>query len=181
MHEQEKPKELGLSGGITLVISSLSFLADPVRAYLRVFGTWGDRFVSIYSVLGVCSMFLFIAEYRDPIAFPAFYLTCFMFLVHRIAGLWRPSGTHSQYDGRSWFSGDERRAKGFKEPLLVAIAGVACLSFSKGLGHYLLLADVGLVLSHAYYRMRIRAQVRQMRDSRIEAEIVRDTYQRSTR
>jgi hypothetical protein len=182
MQQPEQQKELGFSGQLNLLVGLLVLSADPALPYVRRPGSLGERFFSVYTALAVCAMFLFIGAYNDPIALPALYLTCIMFFVHRVARLFQAKGKHSRSGGISWFRGEH--ACGVKEPLFIALSGIACLSsgFSKGLGSYLLfLAAPGLFLGHWHYRMRIASQVRQMTDSRIDAETLRSSFESYTR
>jgi hypothetical protein len=170
----EQKKELTYGEQVNLFAGCLITFSDPVLPFLRRY--WGERFITVFTVFGVLAQFMFIAEYKDPVAFPVFYVTCGMFLFRRIENLWRPKDTHSRFAGRSIFKGSN--AYSFKEPFFVAMTGVACLTFSEGLGTYLLIASVGLVVSHAYFKMRIASQARGARDARIEAQILRDNIGR---
>src|SRR5262249_39984561 len=88
-------------------------------------------------------------------------------LVHRVVGAWRRSRgreVHSQYPGDSLLGNTER------EFMLLMIATVVALAFNKPLGVYMLVATICFWVSQAWQRAGEKAQIRVMRDLKIERE-----------
>jgi hypothetical protein len=175
---QEPRKEMGLSEQFNVLVGLGQVAAFPATAFLRRPGTWGERYAGPHGLAGVVAMFLFIGSFGDPVALGALYATLAMLAVHRVAGLGRPAETHSLYSGRPWLPGDELKVKGRAEPVLVLLAGLTVQAVSPGLGLWLVISAVGLALTHDHYRLRMAAEVRAIRDARIEGEALRDLYER---
>jgi hypothetical protein len=166
---QETREGFRLTVGISQIVSRL------LAAWLRIPGSWGERFAGFQMLLS----WLF-ALFFAPLLFPrhspmpmlVFWLaSTALLLLHRVIGIarqWNGRVVHRQYGGTPWFPGNEIRVKAYWEPFLVVCVGVLALSFSKPLGSYLILAGIALCLSAGWQVASDNAQIRRIRDARLE-------------
>ncbi len=140
---------------------------------------WGDRFSGLPAVISVFFVMpLTIAEIdrNGRVAQWALLATLGMCLVRRIQNLiWKPK-EHPHYSGRSLFKGDEWRAKGVKEPLLVLALSILALPVSRGLAVYLGISALCLSATVSYGKASIAAKARLMEASRIEQLTIMNHY-----
>jgi|ERR1043165_6581525 hypothetical protein len=164
---------------VNMLVAVIQIIARMSEVFLRRPGTWGERYCGLQFVLSWIFCFCFSSLFyprEDPRPMLSFWLAATaLLLVHRICGVWRRRfgyESHSLYSGRSWFAGDEIRAKTFKEPIVTILVGVFVLYGSTPLGVYLIVAGICLGVANQYQAFAEDARVRQARDARIDAEIL---------
>jgi hypothetical protein len=159
------------------LIAAAQIMGKMAEVFLRVPGTFGDRFLGLQAVFSWIILLIW-----GPLIFPTedprpmlwlWIAATVMLIIHRITGAFRKNEEHSLYSGRpilSWFFADEIRLKGTWEPMVVVVAGIGALSFSIALGSYLVAAGIAIGIGAEWQRAADRAKVRAMRDARIEQE-----------
>jgi hypothetical protein len=168
--QSNEPPFQELRQRIHIVIGICHVQSQLVQVFLRVPGTWGERFAGIHMLASwVVTFFwagLFPGENHWPMLW-FFVAATAMLLVHRVSGVWRRAHgreVHSRYPGDSWL-GDYTR-----EAVFLCIAAAVALAFNKPLGVYLAVSAFCFVVSLAWQREADQARIRNLRDMRIEQE-----------
>jgi hypothetical protein len=185
MHNQQ-PDNRGffdrVNDSFNLLVLICSIWTYPLIAILRKPGTCGDRFFSGWAAVGLLWIGVFITlaggPGEEPFALAAWGVCIFFLLLHRAKGIeLRKKGydVHSRYDGIPWIKGgDELKVKSTHEPALLFLAGALSLTFSLGLGGYLLIGGFCLAMVTDHYRLRMEARERAIRDAEHEQQLVMD-------
>jgi hypothetical protein len=174
VRQQQEQQGPSLKDQVSFLIGLGQALAAPVHALLVVPGTPGSRFFGQHAAIGVVLMFLITTlgggPYSAHVAVVAVILVCAALADHAMKRKkFEKQGTiiHSRYEG-DW------RINRSLATGLVFFIGLICLPAFQGLGIYLILASLGLAVSHDVNRMEWDARKRAIRDARIESEVLHE-------
>jgi len=185
MHDHQQQNEPDWGGPVKDMKETMNFtvglaqmFAFPMSALWTRPGTTGDRYFTGRAAIGLILMAVCIAlgmgEYDGHIALAAFFLVLFVLAVHKAKrNKLQQEGqhVHSRFWGVSWCKGNEYTAKN-TEASLTILWGFLCLSFSIGLGAWMIAAGVGMAISVGVTKMEQGARARSMRDARWEQELI---------
>ena len=174
---EKKDNEPTFGGRVKAFYGAAYCLSNAMLPWIRRPRTIGPRAFGSQTLIGLAMMFLVIASTNPEVAGLACGLTLVLIVFHKCGEPLNPD-EHSGYTGVPILPGEELSVKRVKEPLFLFFMGIAALPFCPGLGVYLMLGGGSLAVVHDHWRRRLDAQVRAIRDSRIEANIVRDLYER---
>jgi hypothetical protein len=161
-----------LRQNVNALIGICQIVSRLVEVFLRVPGSWGERFASFQMLGSWVLAFFWVAFYPQEEPRPMMWLVLAatgMLLVHRIVGVWRRRWgreVHSRYPGDSLVGGPTR------ECVLLAIASVVALAFNKPLGAYLTVSSICFWVSQAWQQAADKARIRNLRDLRIDQQNV---------
>jgi hypothetical protein len=173
--------------GITMAVISAAILCRPLAAYMRVFGSCGEKYFGGWAALGWVIMPCFCLFYPREDVTPMiwfFLLTGLMFIGHRFQGaVNRRKGmvVHSNGDGDSRLasvSADQAYVKQTVEAGVAILAGVLGCAVSSALGSWLIVSGLAHGFWHGWQQDRENAIVREQRDRMLEMEYMEDLMRR---
>lgn len=178
----EKRQELTIGQQMSAMAGLCKIISSPLLVVLRRWGTMGERATGGQMALGVFGLWIYLTLAKEPLTGAGTLIVLLVALAyhqHRRRQLERMGyDVHSLYTGIPWMKGDELTVKRGKEPLFVVVAGIVVMSFSMPLGVYLILAGFCHGTAVGYSMMRMKSQVRAMRDARHEQAMLRELDQR---
>jgi hypothetical protein len=175
----QQQREMTFGEKLNTLIGLLWAIAAPLHS-LFVVGT-GSRFYGKHMAIGIVLMMVIITlgggPYSGEIAFGAALLVFAALIDHsQKRKKLEKQGVqiHSRFEG-TWRM-NRSAATG-----LILIAGLICSGVFTGLGVYLILASLGLAVSHDAMRMEWDARKRAIRDARIESEVLHEEMEQERR
>jgi hypothetical protein len=166
-NDQNRKPFQGLRDSINLLHLTLQVMAAPVEVWLRKPGTVGERYFGIAAFLSLLFMPMFFAavEMPDPYGGALIFWCAYivMLAVHRVARVGRKAEVHSHCMGESIFGYNV-------EPVVCFLVGGLLCVVSIPVGLYVVCAAFAVSFESEFIKARDRAQVRALRDARIEQE-----------
>lgn len=199
-HHDEDTKPMSFKESVSAFIAIMQTVGRILELPFRWPGTAGEKHWSGHAALSLVIMFVAITlidgQATTPLqsqvpwwqspAVVAGIVAIGLLIVHKSREKKLKDGgyeVHSGYSGRSildWGGTpeSEMRAKGNMEPALAFILGAACLTFSYGLGVWMMIAAVGMGISVSVARMGLEARRRAVKDAMLDQQHVMNGIRR---
>lgn len=186
--QQQQSSAQQFRRGVNWILFIARALAVSVEVFLHQSRSFGERYMGLQTGAAVLILFVYPMFWQGHEVGPqfgfllAFLMMCCIVRVATIARRLRGGAReHSYYSGRPRLMRfvsrmNEMTIKGAVEPMLVFLAGRLVSELSKPLGHYLMLASLGLFISVQVTRAEDRQRTLDLHDASMDQRRIMDQW-----